>query len=129
MSREGSIYSISANISTESIIQRFLNQFIYGEHGLRHKLYNKTRNHILLNTLISLAHSTSKWASPHQKAIIKHLDFIYNALHKAEKKEDLDHFLELKEEIQFINNALSPEKFEKLKSSVIKSLNKCMELH
>ncbi|RAP27955.1 hypothetical protein DID78_05770 [Candidatus Marinamargulisbacteria bacterium SCGC AG-343-D04] len=120
---------LTCSISTESITQRFLNQFIYGDHGLRHKHYDKTRNHALLNTLISLAHSTSKSASSHQKAIIKHLDFLYNALNNAEKKEDIDHFLELKEELQFIKNSLSPEKFEKLKPNVIKSLNKCLELH
>ena len=88
-----------SNMPIEKIEQRYFNQFIYGKWGLRAEKYQQIHCKIIIQNLLDLAQTSSKYAQAAQKGIIKHLDYLSLQIQKVKNDNDLENLVLYQENI------------------------------
>ena len=112
----------SPAVVVDAVLQRFLNQFVYGDFGLRHSAFVWERQQCLLQCLCRCSA-----LGMFQKALIKQLEYLLHQLELAESANDLEAILPIKRSLDLICDQVNLDDFGAQKKQWDKALAACMD--
>ncbi len=109
------LFSHQKALTTETMIQRFFNQYVYGRRGLQSNTYIQKNNQLIIDSLIKISQSKESSSNQAKKAIIKHLTYLKGQADSSESTNNIDKLIRCKEELDYIQEHCTNINFEKLK--------------
>tara|TARA_B100001989_G_C24531885_1_gene462085 strand:+ start:812 stop:1717 length:906 start_codon:yes stop_codon:yes gene_type:complete len=110
-----------APLTHDTILQRFYNQFVYGDWGLKASPYDSNRTKTIADCLINCAQHDVQSA---KKALIKCTDYLINQQQAAESANNADYLILLDQDVTYIIAQAKDISFEKLHSQWDKVIKK-----